>query len=678
MNHEALNLQIATVRAQLDAVLRRFSSQSLSADLSAAELSACTEQMQQLATCLSDLQQNLQQSERLTTQHQQLMEQYQRDRRLMVVAQRLRQSLDAAEILEQTVEAVQELLQVDRAVIYQFKAAGEAVEVAVASQATAAAPRGSIEAPQAKALADFCQQVGAIVLDQTVSDQMSDLAAADSLPPALSSFVEQQQATALLAAPIGRGDVLMGIIAAHQRSGERSWHAYEIDLLQQLATEVAIALQHSELYQQAQQQNINLEQQVRQRTEQLQNALDYESMLKRITDRVRDSLDEKHIVQAAVQELTVILKLAGCNAALYDFNQGTSTIHYEYTQSIPTSQGRVAQMENFPEIYQQLQCGWYFQFCSLLPNPARGRVAMLACPIFVDSESSRGVDQSVLGDLWLIYDRDRMFDDHEIRLVQQVANQCAIAIRQARLYQAAQGQVQELAELNRLKDEFLSTVSHELRTPITNVKMAVQMLRTASSEEKRSKYLRILEQEATREADLINDLLDLQQLQVTLQPLDLELIDLSEWLPRLIEPFQPRFTACQHRFQIDAPNDLLPIASEVTALRRILAELLNNACKYTAAGGEIRLSIQPEPNAGITFIICNQAIISAAELSKIFDKFYRCRNADPWKQGGTGLGLALVKKLVERLQGTIQAASVHGWTTFTVKLPSPLEQATRN
>lgn len=657
---------------------------------SLAESGTASEPIRQLSQFLPELQMAMtvqqQHYKQLAAQHQTLLEQYRRDRQLVRITQRLRQSLDPNEILEQTVVAVQQLLQVDRALVYLFRANDQAkatttvatvVAEAGQSQSASLVPNSlmgaTIEAGSAKALAEFCRQ-GAIVLEQV--DWVT-------LPPSLVDFVRQQQAIALLAVPIWQEDRLLGIVSASHGVGARVWQFDEIELLQQLVREVSIALRHSELYQQAQRLNLDLERQVHYRTEQLKSALDYESMLKRITDRVRDSLDEKHILQAAVQELTVSLKLAGCNAALYDPNQGTSTIEYEYTQSIPASQGRVAQMENFPEIYQQLHRGWCFQFCSLLPNPARGRVSMLACPIFVDPQSSRGVSQSVLGDLWLIHTKDHVFDEVEIRLVQQVANQCAIAIRQARLFQASQGRVQELAELNRLKDEFLSTVSHELRTPITNIKMAIQMLRNAPTDDKRAKYLEILTQETSREANLINDLLDLQQLQASPRVATLEVITLQDWLPKLIDPFQPRFVARQQQFWMHYSPDLPSVALEPNYLRRILMELLNNACKYTAPGRQISLIVDHEFDLEmhlptVTFIIRNQASIPATELPKIFDKFYRCPNADPWKQGGTGLGLALVQKLVECLQGKLQVTSTNGWTQFTVKLPLSLDEAARS
>ena len=414
-----------------------------------------------------------------------------------------------------------------------------------------------------------------------------------------------------------------------------------------------------------------VESRIRTLNAELEQRVVFEAMLKRITDKVRDSLDESQILSAAVQELAIVLGLLGCNAAWYDLKDGTSTICYEYVTKIPTSQGRAAQMSNFPEIYQQLLQGQYFQFCSITPSPVRGHVAMLACPI--------KSDEGVLGDLWLINHKDYAFNELEIQLVRQVASQCAIAVRQARLYQAAKVQVEELEKLNRLKDDFLSTVSHELRTPMANIKMAIQMLEFASAPEQRERYLKILQAECAREIELINDLLDLQRLEATSYQISLEFVSLQHWLPSIIEPFRSRTQSRQQTLQVNLSPDLPPLHSDRASLERILAELLNNACKYTSAGGEIVLSIrhnssspaQSSDEAEATiFTISNEAEIPATQLPRIFEKFYRVLNADPWKQGGTGLGLALVQKLVERLQGTIEVESSRGWTTFTVELPN--------
>lgn len=406
----------------------------------------------------------------------------------------------------------------------------------------------------------------------------------------------------------------------------------------------------------------------------------FESTLKIITDRVRDSLDEKQILQTAVRELTESLQVKGSNTALYDLEQGTSTIYYEYTTSLSSDRGRVSQMESFPEVYHQLLEGQYFQFCSIFPNPVRGHVSMLACPILDD--------RGVLGDLWLINDKDYGFNDLDIRLVQQVANQCAIAIRQARLYQESQSQVRELERVNTLKDDFLSTVSHELRTPVTSMRVALQLLGVTLTQEMNlenelekpevqqnrvARYYRILKEECEREISLINDLLDLQRLDVGNHPITLQPIKLPDWTPALVNGFQARAKSREQSLSIHIPQDIPILISDLSSVERILAELLNNACKYTPPGGTILLEAYETKNNTLRFDITNTGVdIPADELPRIFDKFYRVPSADPWKQGGTGLGLALVKKLIVHIEGQVSVTSSDDKTCFTVELPLSL------
>ncbi len=252
---------------------------------------------------------------------------------------------------------------------------------------------------------------------------------------------------------------------------------------------------------------------------------------------------------------------------------------------------------------------------------------------------------------------------------------------EARQKQIQQEQlVAQLEKVNQLKDDFLSTISHELRTPISNMKMAIQLLKSAPSAERGQRYLDILQSECAREIELINSLLDLQRLETaSYLTLFVEAVSLQDCLPSIIEPFRVRAQEREQILQINLSPGLPQINSDRASLERILAELLNNACKYTAAGGEIILSVrhnssspaacQPGSDAVTIFAISNQAEIPAVELPRIFEKFYRVSGTDRWKQGGTGLGLALVKKLVEYLQGTIQVESSKGWTTFTVELP---------
>jgi PAS domain S-box-containing protein len=471
------------------------------------------------------------------------------------------------------------------------------------------------------------------------------------------------------------------------------WQDWEVELACAIADQLAIALHQSQLYQQVQCLNTDLETQVTDRTAQLKQALSYESTLKRITDKVRDSLDEAQILQTAVQELAQSLAVPCCDAALYDLDQQTSTISYEYvTPEIPAGIGLTIAFADYAEIYHHLLQGQYVQCCFTLDRTvmARGcqpKYAILACPLMDD--------QSVIGDMYLLKPLDASFSDLEIRLVQQVANQCAIALRQVRLYQAAQTQVQELERLNRLKDDFLSTVSHELRTPMASIKMAIQMLEVAlkgsgldgqlalvngSAEmpvrlttpqiAKFSRYFKILQDECQREIGLINDLLDLSRLDAGAEILVPSAIDLSDWLPHLVDPFIDRAKQHDQTLKLTIAPDLPVLTTDVAKLERILTELLNNACKYTPAHEYIEMIVTPTDQETLEFTAKNSGVtIPTDELARMFDKFYRIPHRDPWKHSGTGLGLALVQKLVVHLGGTIVVHCVSHTICFTVELP---------
>jgi len=238
-----------------------------------------------------------------------------------------------------------------------------------------------------------------------------------------------------------------------------------------------------------------------------------------------------------------------------------------------------------------------------------------------------------------------------------------------RVEAALEQQVQELQRVAQLKDDFLSTVSHELRSPMTNIKMAIELLKVNRSEAALARYLKILQNECTRETDLINDLLDLQRLEAGAQVYNPETIDLNAWLPPLIQSFSERAKTQQQTLNVELSPQLPTLVSDQPSLERIVAELVNNACKYTPPEGEINVAVHCTAQH-IALVVANSgAEIPAAELPRIFEKFYRIPQADPWKRGGTGLGLALVSRLVDCIGGKISVSSGAGHTTFTVELP---------
>ena len=254
--------------------------------------------------------------------------------------------------------------------------------------------------------------------------------------------------------------------------------------------------------------------------------------------------------------------------------------------------------------------------------------------------------------------------------------------------EATQAQFDEIESLNRLKDEFISTVSHELRTPLTNMKMAIQMLGISLNKEqnfllemekpetersKASRYFQILDNECDRQINLINNFLDLQKLNTNAKPLVLETIQLQQWLCRVLQVFQARNrNSSQQELQLNIAANLPPLTCDPFSLERILMELLTNACKFSPPEAQITLSAQLK-SKGIQFQVINTGVeIPTTEIPLIFHKFYRIPSNDPWKQGGTGLGLTLVQKLTLSLGGTIEVESQSNRTCFTILLPKDL------
>lgn len=234
-------------------------------------------------------------------------------------------------------------------------------------------------------------------------------------------------------------------------------------------------------------------------------------------------------------------------------------------------------------------------------------------------------------------------------------------------------QLAELEQSNLLKDDFVSTVAHELRAPLTNIKMAISLLQNAPDANRQQRYIELLQAECSREFELINDLLDLQRLEHHPPALPLEVLNLPEWLVPRVQVFQVRSQQRQQTLEVMISPTLAPVTIHPPSLHRLLTELLNNACKYTPPEGLIRLEVgltrEGQADDWLQITVGNSAEIPPQAIPHLFDRFYRVPEGDRWQQGGSGLGLALVQKLVASLRGKIQVTSQSGWTSFIVSFP---------
>ncbi len=575
------------------------------------------------------------------------------------IYQGIRQVWDLRESLGTVVEQVRQTFGLDSVELLQFSPKRRQWSRLAQSQNSepVITDISSLLLTNYQGITDLLRQFESVQLEQRLG----------STPPGQATWI-------LLPLPVN--ERLWGVLSLMANG---SLHPFSIELFKSVAYHLKTAIEQFDAAQRTRDLNRYLEAQVRKSTTQLDKLVTYKSLLQHLTDKVRDSLNETDILRIAVQQLGQVLGVYSCDIGIYNSHLGHSIITYEYQSGNSPTLYQSISFDEYPDIYRQLLAGQHFQFCVTETTSSAKfyeYCTFLACPITLSSDE--GVE--IYGDLWIVDVAERHFNALEIQLVQHVATQCAIAIRQARLHQATQAQASALERLNLLKDDFLSTVSHELKTPLTNMRMAIHMMRLSEAktplDPKQQQYLAMLARECEREVELVNDLLNLQQLEAdsfTLAPGE---VDLNRWLSQLLADYQPSIDERQQTLTVYQPESLPTIVTDSACLTRILRELLVNACKHTEPHGSIFLNITAEPDPrssqpetyNLTLQVDNTAVIPKLELDHLFDRFYRVPQQDRWQQGGTGLGLALVKRLVDALQGSIQVISQDGCTTFRVMM----------
>jgi signal transduction histidine kinase len=209
-----------------------------------------------------------------------------------------------------------------------------------------------------------------------------------------------------------------------------------------------------------------------------------------------------------------------------------------------------------------------------------------------------------------------------------------------------QKEVEERRKAEKLKDELVATVSHELRTPLSSLMgFAELMMDNEFPRQEQQEFLRIIHRESGRLTQLINDLLDLQRIEAGRMRYELKPVDIRRLIEETLEVF--RVDAEKHRFEVDFPPDAPKVAGDSDRLRQVLSNLLSNALKFSPQGGAIRVRVLVNDDE-LEVMVEDQGIGIAPEVIPVlFTKFVRADNADTRRIGGTGLGLALIREIVQ-------------------------------
>lgn len=238
--------------------------------------------------------------------------------------------------------------------------------------------------------------------------------------------------------------------------------------------------------------------------------------------------------------------------------------------------------------------------------------------------------------------------------------------------------VTQLQQLEQVRRGFVSNVSHELRTPLSIFRGYLETLLDEPDlpRDERERILHVMERHSDRLHALVDDLLSLARLEAPDPRLRFEAVNLREFLSRISKEWEKRAAAKQLNIQSEIAPDVDFITADQGRLEEVIYNLLDNAVKYSPAGGEIVVRVSRD-EARVTISVSDEgAGIATADLPRIFERFYRADKARSREVGGTGLGLAIVKHIVQLHGGSVEAESQLGsGTTIRVKLPISREQA---
>lgn len=499
------------------------------------------------------------------------------------------------------------------------------------------------------------------------------------------------------------------------QSHTHKWTHSEKLLLEKVSDFMAIAISHFQLQQKA------------------KIKTQYQNLLSRLSQEISHSSDLNYLFKLVLSEIGQVLAVNRSEVLILKYKDPLfshrsrqkkvkATVQVAYDWSSQEQDSSSAQDLSF----QLEDSNWCHQAFALAPEAlivseeanfpdlatesftqmaaVEKSAALLMVPL-MGKNTSESQPALVLGFLVLERNQPHVWTTSEVELIEWIAVQMSIAMIhhrtlnqvqslveertaqlkwslefQAKLSEKMRQQIQQLKQLNELKDDFLSSMSHELKTPLTSMKMAIKMLRQPLPDSMRDKYLSILEQEWDREYNLIKDLLTLQKVESGELIFDPQELYFEEIAQELEKSFSEKWHAERGltlEIILSEPN--LSFYTDLDSLNHILNELLLNAGKYAEPDTKVSLSATSRltlQGKEIEISIGNEgAGIAKEELPYIFDKFRRGKGVTDRAVPGTGLGLALVKYLVEHLNGSIDVTSEAiensevFRTTFTVKLP---------
>ncbi|NDJ15771.1 response regulator [Myxacorys almedinensis] len=471
----------------------------------------------------------------------------------------------------------------------------------------------------------------------------------------LRSVYQQAGICSSLIVPIVFQSELMAMLALHACGEPRPWQPDEVELLGMVADQAALALSQARAY------------------EQVRALAKREALINTITTAIRSSLDPQKIFSAITQQLGQGLQVDGCALSLW--SEGDEFVRcvglHDASWQDPSEhddlpQSTIPITEN-PVLQQLIATQQPVVMHSLANHPELDHAefrsptcALLVVPLLADGK--------IIGSISLRQNHHpRHWRGSEIQLAQSVAAQAAIAVQQSRLYQTTRQQAEKLIELDRQKTEFFQNISHEFRTPLT---LMVGPLEGAVAQQNGLSYEQstIALRNSRRLLRLVNQLLDLQRLNAGRMQPTFQACNLTDFVTQIVETFR---AYCEKKGLTLSTelSECPPVYLDAEKFDKVLYNLLSNAMKFTPAGKGVTVALRLEGDQCILQVRDRGIGIREDQVPHLFERFRQAEGSANRSYEGTGLGLALVKELVELHGGQVHVESTYGeGTSFTICL----------